>query len=254
MSQYQFTWSPCTAPFGERIGLTIDATTTGLQTITLGQSLIYAPQTFYQAPTLQSIDLPNCTQFVPPDLDRRNFNNDNGSASIFIEECHALTSFTAPLLTTVYGRFDFGDNDGITYISLPSLVSLENYLWSNSTDSVFLMSFCALLTSIDLPLFTGNVRKNTKIGSTTEFNIQSNPLLTTLNLPSLVPINGCNYVIKNNALNQASVDQILQRCAAEATFVSGVLNLTGGTNSTPSAAGLINKGIINGRGVTCTTN
>ncbi len=59
--------------------------------------------------------------------------------------------------------------------------------------------------------------------------------------------------LEDNALPQAEVDNILVTLAA-GTAIDGVLNLTAGTNATPSATGLTAKGILQGRGWTVTNN
>ena len=55
------------------------------------------------------------------------------------------------------------------------------------------------------------------------------------------------------ALNQTSIDNILISIAAAGTS-SGTLNMTGGTNATPSATGLAAKATLVGRGWTVTHN
>ena len=55
------------------------------------------------------------------------------------------------------------------------------------------------------------------------------------------------------ALNQTSIDNILVSIAAAGTS-SGTLNMTGGTNATPSATGLAAKATLVGRGWTVTHN
>ena len=56
-----------------------------------------------------------------------------------------------------------------------------------------------------------------------------------------------------NALTQVSVDGILSTLDA-AGQSNGTLQLEGGTNSTPSAAGLVSKANLVGKGWTVTNN
>ncbi len=70
-----------------------------------------------------------------------------------------------------------------------------------------------------------------------------------------------NITLTGNALSQATVDGILTLVAqwdgtnGKMSFGAGrTLSLTGGTNATPSAAGLASKAIITARGATVTHN
>jgi len=69
----------------------------------------------------------------------------------------------------------------------------------------------------------------------------------------------CDYLnLESNALTQAAVDALLAaHVAANPTTVGKHFKhiaLSGGTNATPSGAGLANKAIMQGRGWTVTTN
>jgi phosphoglucomutase len=67
------------------------------------------------------------------------------------------------------------------------------------------------------------------------------------------PDNGQTVSFLGDALNQASVDSILAIAVASGVTTI-IIDLTGGTNSSPSAAGLIDKATLNGLGNTVTTN
>lgn len=77
---------------------------------------------------------------------------------------------------------------------------------------------------------------------------------TTWNAPLWVPTNATTIDLSGNALDQTSVDQVLARCVANAGYVAGTVDLSGGTSATPSATGLADKATLIGRGVVVNTN
>lgn len=144
----------------------------------------------------------------------------------------------------------------LTTISLPSLLSVHG----TGSPSVLTISGNSALTSVDLSSleFVSSTIGGTPIA------ISSNPSLTTVNIGNLkylgIPTTSTISFV-SNALSQASVDHILAVFAAmdgtsgKANFGTGkTLTLTGGTNATPSAAGLASKAIITGRGGNVTHN
>ena len=90
--------------------------------------------------------------------------------------------------------------------------------------------------------------------STPYLGLHFNPQLQNISIPSFVPVDGGIYQFNENALTETCVDAILSIMAAEPAFVTGQVILDGGTNSPPSAAGLIDAAILAGRGVTVTNN
>lgn len=125
----------------------------------------------------------------------------------------------------LYGAFTIDGNAAVVSISLPQLVTCKTYSpW-----------------------------------------IVNNTSLTTITMPKFVPvypppIHGANasarqHLYYGNALSQATVDHILERYALSTGFASnGLLRLNGGTNSPPSAAGMLNKLAIEARGPTVLVN
>jgi hypothetical protein len=69
-------------------------------------------------------------------------------------------------------------------------------------------------------------------------------------------VDGVDINFSNNALSQACVDQILARADASPVPAGSVKNirLGGGTNSPPSAAGLVSKASLITKGWNPTTN
>lgn len=194
-----------------------------------------------------------------------------------------LTSVSMPLLTTVGGSLFIGTNAALPTISLPSLTTVALAITVNG----------AVVTSISLPNLT-TVGNSFTIGGAllTSVNLSSLQTMTlvnrnlvfngctslpTISLPSLVSINGSitainataltsvsfpNYLPGNGrlltftgcALTQASVDHILARAVANAAYVTGTINTSGGTSAAPGVQGAIDKATLQARGVTVTTN
>ena len=144
-------------------------------------------------------------------------------SQIFIENCSALTSISFPNLTR---------SDWFSYV-----------VYNNPA-----------LQSIDFPVLDFGFPN----GTTTlypMFAITANPSLTSISFPLATFGFGAisrfvDWNFSDNALTQASVDMILNRLALSTFVVSSWIILTGGTNSAPSAAGLADVAILNGRGCT----
>ena len=83
--------------------------------------------------------------------------------------------------------------------------------------------------------------------------IKNNETLVNVVFPTGVVINGSNgdLFFDNNAFSQATVDAILD--ATDDTD-SGTIDISGGTNSPPSADGLIRKGVLEAAGWTVNVN
>ena len=84
--------------------------------------------------------------------------------------------------------------------------------------------------------------------------IQSNTHLTTVSFPNYVPTNGHADIYTINAFSAATVNAILARYIANAGFVSGSIDISGGTNAAPTGQGITDKATLVTRGVTVTTN
>lgn len=156
-----------------------------------------------------------------------------------IEFAPDLETISFPHLASIdeNAYFLLSDNPALVSVSLPVLTQ-AGQLRISDNDS---------LTAVDLSNFTTSL-----LGS--NFSISSNASLVVLSLPVYVPINGMDVRFASNALSAASVNGLLAMAVAAAGFVSGILDLTGGTNAAPTGQGIVDKGILNGRGVTCTTN
>jgi hypothetical protein len=83
--------------------------------------------------------------------------------------------------------------------------------------------------------------------------IYTNSALTNITFASVSLENGCTFNIKQNALTQSVVDAALQ-LAVNSNAINGIFNSSGGTNSAPSTAGLVNVSTLQDRGWTVTVN
>jgi len=157
----------------------------------------------------------------------------NGDYSISGQD--DLISFSLGGLTSV-GNFNLSGCNFLTDFEAPSLIS---------TSSGFQLSFCGALTTLSLPVF---------VFSTNGFFANGNSILQTVSLPSFVPANGTDVNFSNCALDAASVNSILALCVANPSYVSGTVDLSGGTNAAPSGQGIADVATLLGRGVNVTTN
>lgn len=167
-------------------------------------------------------------------------------------------------------------SDLLTTISMPLLVSalnvsitgqslLENFdLSSLQTCTSITMSSNSLSVAVDFSSLisagsTISISANPSIPSIDLSNLTSTSALivaSNSSLTSLILGNSINCVSLNlteNAFTQACVDDILAKLVL-ARFTDGVADLSGGTNSPPSAAGLTSKTTLEGRNWVVTVN
>lgn len=186
----------------------------------------------------------------------------------------SITSLTFPALTNS-GDIYIGFNSLLTSLSFPVLVSAANIvIGGNSVPSLTfpLLRYCtsfnitaavsSTLTSISFPeLITIDLGLNSG-GSSTTFSLSgSAPNLTTVSFPNLLSLGTYGtFNASGVALTQASIDSILVKLASlngtggTTTFSGRLVQLSGGTNSTPSATGLAAKATLVARGCTVTNN
>ena len=150
-----------------------------------------------------------------------------------------MTSFSAPLLTTIGGIGSFSGCSALASVTLTSLGTVGGNgggrLDFNSDTSLTTLSLPAL-TSIQAD-FLGN-------GST---------VLASLSIPQLIFTNGSTINFTTDALNAASINQILARGVASAVNTC-TFSLAAGTNAAPSGQGVADKATLIGQGNTVTTN
>jgi hypothetical protein len=180
------------------------------------------------------------------------------SSGLFIENNAIINSVLLPLYDECVGtnNIDFTANPLLPTISFPLLTKIGAAL--NIVNN-------AILNVLNLPL----------LADVANVYINFNPLLPSVNLSALATFNGgtlsvsdndvlasvtlspsidcLNILISGCALTQASVDDILAKLDT-AGFSNGSIDLSGGSNSTPSAAGLVSKANLVGKGWTVSTN
>lgn len=199
---------------------------------------------------------PECPECPPASVDLLSFGltTVNGTDS---------TEYFAGVTALDYNFTELGDGiflssgDTLESISFSSLAEL-----TITGGFVFVLGLPALV-SADFSSLTRWMKKSP--AASTTCGINQCPLLTTLLLASDFtvdePFAGSTDVFDftDNALPQSTIDFILVRAAATMTAVlpGGTqlqILLDGGTNATPSAAGLTAKTTLQARGVTVTNN
>lgn len=185
----------------------------------------------------------------------------------------AITNFSVPLLEET-GTLQVSSCNALTSLAFPSLRRVT------STQIFFFNTADALLT-LDMPVFEDASTAPT-------FRIQARNLVT-LNMPALVqthptssilliPADGTlqnlvfgtvgvtkrissTLTISNQALTEASVNRMLSILVSldgtNGTTLWGAghtVNLSGGTSAAPTGQGIVDAGILTGRGATVTTN
>lgn len=168
--------------------------------------------------------------------------------------------------TTSLSGYDIESTSTPTTMSWPNLVSIDpsntngGFLTLFGNTGITTVSFPLLATVSTGILFSGNsaltsINLNSLVSTgATSIAIKNNASLVSLSLPSLVPTNGNTYTFQNNALNAASVNGLLHRFVLNAGYVSGNIQLEGGTNAAPSGQGAADVITLTGRGVVVTSN
>lgn len=147
-----------------------------------------------------------------------------------------VTTLNLNALATVSQDFNVIGNAGLTSLSLGSLASV-GFSFSGTG--------CTALPALNLGSLV-------TIGF--DLLLDSCTALSSFSAPNWLPSDGRMITFFDDALNVASVDHVLARCVANPAFVSGTVNLSGGTNATPSAAGQVDSATLTTRGVFVVTN
>ena len=179
------------------------------------------------------------------------------NAAIVIDNCDVLSIVSLSALTEVTDQISISNAPLLATIAFPALttvplITLDTLPALTALDlggaltisGTLTITACDILSSIDLGTFI----------SAGIIVIQSNPALTSLTLTAWVPPNGSDNSFSDNALDVTTVNHILSRAVANAGFVTGIINLTGGTNAAPAGQGATDVTTLQGRGVTVTHN
>lgn len=189
------------------------------------------------------------------------FNFPNSAGGFSMNAMTDVQTLAFPNLTTIGGLCTFDSNPVLTSVNFPVLAS--------STATIVLISD-PLLTSVLFPSLTtvtgaSGIEIDSNVALATlsfpslvtvsnGMTITGNTALTSLNLSALVPTNGKNYNFSGNALTLGTLDQLLAVFINASSYVSGTLNISGGTNAVLDAGALTLVAVLTGRGVTVTHN
>jgi hypothetical protein len=156
--------------------------------------------------------------------------------SIGVRTCPLVESVAAPKLLTS-AIINVADCASLTLVSFPLLTSVISTL-SSEID----INTNPLLTSVLLP----------SLSVCSIMNISDNVLLTSIAVSASLDCISVQCV--NNALGVTSVDNMLAALDASGV-INGVVDLSGGTNATPTGGALnVNTVSLQGKGWTVTTN
>lgn len=203
-----------------------------------------------------------------------------------LNSCPSLTSISAKKLATVAG-------DGVTGIDLQGVAATTVVFESlsscqpriNLTGSAITtfsvpvlgtypvdgINADATLLTLDLPACTDDgagqlasellnmtglvtLNLNSLVTPSVDFDLTASPSLASVNLSAMIAPDGTNFNFLGCSLTQASVDHILARLVANPAYISGTVDLSGGTNAAPGVQGALDVIELTGRGVTVTTN
>jgi hypothetical protein len=152
-----------------------------------------------------------------------------------------IPSISFPLLVGAQ-QFTITDLAGIEKIDLPV------YTGAGLTFGAVDFSSNSGLKTINVPKVDFN-----NLNGTNKLSFINNPALETIDLSQCIWADLAAVDFSGNALSQANVDAILIR-ADDSGATNGVMDLSGGTSSAPSAAGAAAVTSLLAKGWTVTTN
>lgn len=180
---------------------------------------------------LKTISLPNCTQINPTDAN---------ASGIAVAVCFALVKFSAPKLQSVAGLIQFEEDPALITIDFPALTN-----YGTPASNPFTIQICNALTNLSFPNL---------VSAQPNLDWSQDPDLVNISIPKYVPSNGAEDSYLGDSLTASAIDSLLSRYVANADFVSGSIDISGGGNATPDAAGMDMISTLEDRGVTVTTN
>lgn len=198
--------------------------------------------------------------FYDDDVTSLSLNMEEMLRTIKVDGMESLVSLSFPNLVSVLDEFSgelgIEDCESLVSLDLPKLALVETNLSINGCTSLETINLTALeeanglliessiMTSLDLSALV-------TVGGS-NIAISGNTALESIDLSSFVPTSGGEFYFAGNALTAASVNAILARFVANAAFVSGQIDLSGGTNAAPTGQGLTDVTTLRGRGVDVT--
>ena len=163
-----------------------------------------------------------------------------------------LKKFLAPLLESCSGGLVVSFCVDLVQCDFSSLATINNFQQPTLTPIPPLLIGNTALTTLDFPLLSSTDGGSLPIQK--GLSVVNNLELTSITIPSLIFNDTGEYDFSNNALNVLSVNAILAQAVASAGFISGSLDLSGGTNAAPTGQGITDSATLTTRGVTVTTN
>ena len=221
----QVAWTPTNLKLGEEMGFfafTASPAIPGITSLIFNQSSNLEGFDIEGNNSLTSISFPNLTQMI-------------GGGYIQLTGLTALTSVSFPLLINsgnVNSVKLFG-NTSLPSVSLPSLTTCLGVDAHGNTS----------MTSLSMPVMTNG-----------QITANGCPLLTSLVLSSWTPAGGISLLCSGCAFPAATVNAILHRCVGGTQGLGDIVDVSGGTSSTPTGQGIADKATLQGRGVTVNTN
>ena len=173
------------------------------------------------------------------------------------------TKFVYLASTNFFGAYDIHGDTVVQQIELSGTPfdTIDAYLCTAMTQAIF--NACTSCTAIDVhgnsSLISVNVDGASSLTSVTLGTLSVCQGINILNCGSLatIDISGCPIAeavtLTGNALDQTSVDGVLADLDSGG-LSNGTVDISGGTNSAPSAAGLTSKANLEGKGWTVTVN
>lgn len=225
-----YRWESKIQKFNEQVGIYTNYSFDGITNfVFLGEHALGGFEYGYQN-NLLTVLLPNLIDIDPS-------NSFDGYCDFFEEP--ALTSWSAPLLQTA----KFIDLDKCPSLIIINLNSLANAMHIDVHGCISLPA----LTLPELVSLDGNFLNKL-------INADGCTSLASVNLSSFVPTNAKNLIFSGCALPLTQVDGLLAVCVANASYISGTVDISGGTNAAPTQGPGSAHDILVARGVTITHN
>lgn len=147
------------------------------------------------------------------------------------------------------------------FIKFAGITAVTSFIFQNQPPSIEEVFFPDLqqtnTANVRVRLNTGLKRliapKLVTWGNATN-NWDGNGALVEIVLSSWILTNGRNYNFSNNKFPLSVVEHILRRAVLSSAYVSGTINLSGGTTAAPVGQSLADKATLQARGVTVLTN
>lgn len=180
-----------------------------------------------------------------------------GNQYIRVDYDSALTEFSAPVLASE--TFIWLDNNpSLATIYLPNLTNC-NFIGVFGDSSLRAMSLPSLVSCLWLDTQdTGPSLVSAYLPNLRDFgaglSFTGCPNFSHLDAPNLLVPDGVNLSFYDCSLDEYTVNLLLSRAALNPDCVSGIINLVGARNASPTGQGILDKATLIGRGVTVKTN